>query len=73
MTCADALLAVLPLEHHTGPDEPIYARAAQAVEDFFKCQITYSDILAFRAILRDHKDHTRLIATVACSGREASP
>jgi hypothetical protein len=48
---------VLPPEHHIGPVEPIYAAAEQAVTALFKSQLSYSDILAFHAIVQDHKDH----------------
>lgn len=56
LTCADALLAILPPEHFTGPAELVLGPAEKAVADFFE-KLIASDIEAFEAIWSKHQNH----------------
>lgn len=56
LACADALLAVLPPEHVTGPVEPVMRPAEAAVKNIFENEMALSDMEAFQAIWSERRD-----------------
>ena len=56
LSCSDALLAVLLPAQPAGEPDSVFAASERAVTNIFRTQMAYSDLLALRTILSEHKE-----------------